>query len=305
MSVLQSYSEAKLIAYLQQGQSDINKILDEYFPQEDKSVPLYQAIRYSLFAGGKYLRSNLCLAACEAVGGSREAALPFAAALELIHTYSLVHDDLPAMDNDDLRRGKPTSHKVYGEATAILVGDALLTESFRLIAQKGMKAGASPEVVLQAIVELASGAGLKGMVLGQFLDIQSEGPSIMGEKELSIIHRNKTGALIRAAVRMGAILGNAKPTNLQRLTQYGESVGLSFQIMDDILDLMGEEEELGKRIGQDTVKEKWTYPRLIGIEESVRRANRLSDEAIVALEPFGQEAMMLRGIAMYAINRKK
>jgi geranylgeranyl diphosphate synthase type II len=305
MSTRQSYSEAVLCAYLERGQSELDQVLDAYFPQEDKEIPLYQAIRYSLFAGGKRLRSNLCLAASESVGGTREVALPFAGALELIHTYSLVHDDLPAMDNDNLRRGKPTSHKVYGEAAAILVGDALLTEAFRLIAQKGVAAGVSPPIVLEAIFELSVGAGLNGMVLGQFLDMQSEGVASMDEKGLQAIHWNKTGALIRASVRIGAIVGKADPGQLQRLTEYGEQVGLAFQIMDDILDVLGEEKELGKSVQKDQAKEKWTYPRLVGLEKSVEKANHLSVAAIATLDSFGEKAKPLRWIAAYAVNRKK
>ena len=287
-----------LRAYFKQGQMDVDQMLDAYLPKEDKKNSFYEAIRYSLFAGGKRLRPTLCLAAVEAVGGisSRQTALPFACALELIHTYSLVHDDLPAMDNDDLRRGKPTSHKVYGEGTAILVGDALLTAAFTLVAQKSSN--------VEAIFELGSAAGLNGMVLGQFLDMQSEGEKTMDQEGLETIHRNKTGALIRASVRIGGIIGQAKPAQLKSLTEYGEHAGLAFQIMDDILDIMGNEKELGKAVAQDQLKEKWTYPRLVGLEKAQQDANTLSARAITALDSFDASANPLRWIAAYTVNRK-
>ncbi len=304
-----------LRAYLQQGQCDVDQMLDAYLPKEDKAIlaggapgrhvaPFYEAIRYSLFAGGKRLRPNLCLAATEAVGGTREVVLPFACALELIHTYSLVHDDLPAMDNDALRRGKPTSHKVYGEGTAILVGDALLTLAFTLMAEKSVQTGLGHKAILEAIFELGSASGLNGMVLGQFMDLQSEGKKTMDEHGLELIHRNKTGALIRAAVRMGGIIGQATPRQLQSLTEYGEQVGLAFQIMDDILDVVGNEKELGKNVAQDQLKEKWTYPRLMGVEKAAENAKRLSVLAITAINAFDASADPLRWIATYAVNRK-
>ncbi len=285
-----------LQAYLKQGQVDVDQMLSSYLPKEDTAVPFYEAVRYSLFAGGKRLRPNLCLAAAESVGGMREVALPFACALELIHTYSLVHDDLPAMDNDDLRRGKPTSHKVYGEGTAILVGDALLTAAFTLVAQK------SPHA--EAMFELGSASGLNGMVLGQFLDMQSEGKKVMDQKGLEAIHRNKTGALIRASVRIGGIMGQANPAQLTSLTEYGEHVGLAFQIMDDILDIIGDEKKLGKQVAQDQLKEKWTYPRLVGLEKAQADSDDLSARAIRGLDAFGVSADPLRWIATYAVNRK-
>lgn len=293
-----------ILAYLKQGQMDIDQMLDSYLPKEDKTIPLYGAIRYSIFAGGKRLRPNLCLAATEAVGGTREVALPFACAIELIHTYSLVHDDLPAMDNDNLRRGKPTSHKVYGEGTAILVGDALLTAAFTLIAQKSPQMKAPPQAILEALFELGFSAGLNGMVLGQFLDLQSEGKKTMDQKGLEAIHRNKTGALIRASVRIGGIMGQATPKQLKSLTEYGEHVGLAFQIMDDILDILGEEKEMGKQVSQDQLKAKWTYPRLVGVKKAQEDANQLSALAITAINSFDVSADPLRWIASYAVNRK-
>jgi geranylgeranyl diphosphate synthase type II len=293
-----------LFAYLKQGQTDVDQMLDSYLPKEDKAIPFYEAIRYSLFAGGKRLRPNLCLASAEAVGGTRDSVLPFACALELIHTYSLVHDDLPAMDDDDLRRGKPTSHKAYGEGTAILVGDALLTSAFTLIAQKSPKMGVNAEAILEALFELGSAAGVNGMVLGQFMDMQSEEKKTMDQAGLETIHKNKTGALIRASVRIGGIVGQADARKLKSLTEYGEQLGLAFQIMDDILDVTGDENELGKSVGQDQIKEKWTYPRLVGVAQAEQDANRLSALAITALDSFGVSADPLRLLASYAVHRR-
>jgi geranylgeranyl diphosphate synthase type II len=297
-----------LQAYLQQGQIDVDQLLSSYLPKEDPKkytdIAFYESLRYSLFAGGKRLRPNLCFAAAESVGGLRQDVLSFASALELIHTYSLIHDDLPSMDNDDLRRGKPTHHKVYGEGTAILAGDALLTAAFTLIAEKSLQQKISPQSVLEAILELGFAAGLNGMVLGQFMDMQSEGKKVMDQAMLTAIHKNKTGALIRASVRIGGIIAQATPIEQKSLTEYGEYVGLAFQIMDDVLDVTGNEKELGKAVGQDKIKEKWTYPRLVGVKKAEEDARQLSELAIIAILSFGASADPLRWIASYAVNRK-
>ncbi len=302
------YNEEALKAYLARGQAEVDAWLGRYLP-EAKAGLLYEAIRYSLFAGGKRLRPNLCLAAAESTGrsGARKAALPIACAIELIHTYSLVHDDLPAMDNDDLRRGKPTNHKVYGEGTAILVGDALLTEAFMMIAQSARQPGMLPppsKKILDVLIELGSASGMHGMVLGQFLDLESEGKGSMTTADLETIHRNKTGALITASVRTGGIMAQASEEQLKRLTEYGKKVGLAFQIMDDVLDVSGTEKELGKSVRQDRKKEKWTYPRLLGLRKARSEANRLTEEALTALAPFGLEANPLRWIACHGLTRK-
>ncbi|MFQ5780399.1 MAG: polyprenyl synthetase family protein, partial [Nitrospiria bacterium] len=266
---------------------------------------IHEAVRYSLFAGGKRLRPILCIAASEAVGGRSEIALPFAAAIELIHTYSLVHDDLPAMDNDTYRRGKKTNHKVFGESTAILAGDALLTAAFTMLAEKGLAGSISPKRVLSVILELGSACGSAGMVGGQMLDIQAEGEKGADLEKLKKIHSLKTGALFRASVRIGGILGGAAPKKLTQLTRYGEKAGLAFQIADDILDVEGEEALLGKSVGQDQSKKKWTYPGLVGLERAKKEAEALVEEALTALKQFGPEADSLRQIAIYMVDRNK
>jgi geranylgeranyl diphosphate synthase type II len=310
------YDEVALRDYLKKGQIAVDQGLDAYLAdrhsgneaergEKTPSDPalLLEAMRYSVFAGGKRLRPNLCLAAAEAIGGRRTTALPFASAIELVHTYSLVHDDLPAMDNDDLRRGKPTNHKVYGDGMAILVGDALLTAAFTWMAQIGRESP-SHQNVLEAIFDLGSSAGLHGMVLGQALDLKIQGRKEMDAPLLEAIHRYKTGALITASVRIGGILGDATDAQLQSLTEYGKKVGLAFQITDDLLDVIGETAELGKSVGQDQINKKWTYPRFVGIQKAKESAYQLAVSASEALDSFGVEADPLRWIAAYTINRK-
>lgn len=293
-------------SYLEKGRSEVDRTLHAHLPgAKCKPTLLHEAIRYSLFAGGKRLRPILCLAAAEAVGGRREVALPFAAAIELIHTYSLVHDDLPAMDNDSYRRGKLTNHKMFGEGTAILVGDALLTAAFTMMAERGLAGSVSPKKILSVILELGSASGSCGMVGGQLADIQSEGKKGMDMEGLHYIHTHKTGALIRASIRAGAILGGGGPQKLTHLTRYGEKIGLAFQIADDILDVEGEKKEMGKPVGQDRAKEKWTYPRLVGLEQAKKEAQRLVEQALETIQKLGPEADPLRDIAHYIVERKK
>ena len=256
---------------------------------------LYESMRYSLSAGGKRIRPILSIASCEAVGGMTEDVIPAAIAIEMIHTYSLIHDDLPAMDNDDLRRGKPTNHKVFGEATAILAGDGLLTLAFSILS------GVSNS--MKIIHEIALAAGPEGMVGGQQLDIENEGKNI-DVKALEELHRRKTGALILAAVRSGGIAGGAAETQLSALTDYGMKIGLAFQIADDILDLEGDVEYIGKSPGKDVKQNKNTYPALLGLAESKIVARNLVDEALEALESFDEKAVPLRMIAEYIIDRK-
>lgn len=257
-------------------------------------VRLVEAVRYSLFAGGKRLRPALALGAAELISGSDAAALPAACALEMIHTYSLIHDDLPAMDNDDLRRGRPTLHKAYDEATAILAGDALLTMAFDALADCGNT------VVVR---EIARAAGAAGMVGGQQLDIEAEGRAITLE-ELRRIHACKTGALIRVAVRAGAILAEATTAQLDALTRYGECLGLAFQIADDILDVTGDAETLGKPIGSDEERNKSTYPALVGLAQARVLAQEAAQQAIAALESFGEAAEVFRALAQFTVDRK-
>jgi len=261
-------------------------------------------MHYSLFAGGKRIRPVLCLAASESVGGRGEAVLPFAAAIELIHTYSLIHDDLPAMDDDTYRRGKLTSHKMFGESTAILAGDALLTAAFTMMAEKGLSGPISPKKILRASLELGSASGSIGMVGGQLDDIASQGKEGISFEKLKEIHVRKTGALIRASVRIGGILGGAGPKKLSQLTAFGEKVGLAFQIVDDILDVEGSEAELGKAVGQDRSKGRWTYPGFIGLEGAKKEARISVDEALSAIKAFGPEAEPLRQLAAYILERK-
>ena len=256
---------------------------------------LVDAIRYSLFAGGKRVRPALALGAAELICGDDAVALPAACALEMIHTYSLIHDDLPAMDDDDLRRGKPTLHKVYGEAMAILAGDALSTMAFDVLAEAGN---------VRVIRELAVAAGVSGMAGGQVADLESEGKRVSLE-ELQDLHAKKTGALIRVAVRCGAILAGAGEERLEDLTRYGEHVGLAFQIADDVLDVIGAEDVMGKKAGSDAAKDKSTYPAMLGVEESQRLANEAADRAVAALAGFGPEADIFRALARYIVERRK
>lgn len=256
---------------------------------------LIEAVRYSLFAGGKRLRPGLVLGACEILRGDDTPAIPAACALEMIHTYSLMHDDLPSMDNDDLRRGKPTAHRVFGEAMAILGGDALLTMAFALAAQTNDA---------RVVGEIAQAAGVEGMVGGQVIDLESEGKHLSVD-ELKNLHALKTGALIRVSVRVGAMLGGASDAALDALTSYGEHVGLAFQIADDVLDVVGTEAALGKTIGSDMARDKSTYPAAVGLE----RARELGEESVAAavdaLSMFGPEADPFRALARYIMERDR
>lgn len=293
----------QLTAYLQERLQLVETALDRYLPQAGTlPASLHGSMRYSVFAGGKRIRPILMLAACDAVGGELQHVLPAACAIEMIHSYSLIHDDLPAMDDDDLRRGKPTNHKVYGEATAILAGDGLLTEAFILLSNpafgKDMPSSARTEVIHL----LAKSAGSLGMVGGQVVDIESEGQEI-DLPTLEYIHTHKTGALIRAAIECGAVIGGASPDQRQALVRYGQAVGLAFQVADDILDIVADQELLGKDVGSDEKRGKATYPALIGLAESRQRARELRDISFAALDSFGESARPLREIASYIIDR--
>jgi len=284
-----------LSSYLREKKTLIDRYLMMFLGSPGKLPPtLYESMRYSLSAGGKRIRPILSIASCEAVGGMTENVIPAAIAIEMIHTYSLIHDDLPAMDNDDLRRGKPTNHKVFGEATAILAGDGLLTLAFSILS------GVSNS--MKILHEIALAAGPEGMVGGQQLDIENEGKNI-DVKALEELHRRKTGALILAAVRSGGIAGGAAETQLSALTDYGMKIGLAFQIADDILDLEGDVEYIGKSPGKDVKQNKNTYPALLGLAESKIVARNLVDEALEALESFDEKAVPLRMIAEYIVDR--
>ncbi|PLX95608.1 MAG: polyprenyl synthetase [Desulfuromonas sp.] len=296
-------SDAVLQSYLENQLERITTALESLTPSaETLPAQLHEAMRYSLLAGGKRIRPVLLLAACEAVGGENEAALPIACALEMIHTYSLVHDDLPAMDNDDYRRGRLTNHKVYGEATAVLAGDALLTEAFIHLSDPARTAAIPPQTLLEVIHIMARCAGSMGMVGGQVVDMEAEGKEI-DFATLEYIHTHKTGALLLASVKAGGLVGGADAEQLESLTRYGEAAGLAFQIADDILNVTGDKEELGKAVGSDEARGKATYPALLGVAEAKRRAIELRDLAISALEPLGEAAQPLRDIAHYIVNR--
>jgi geranylgeranyl diphosphate synthase type II len=291
----------ELEKYLSEKAALVNDTLKRLLVREDEyPQSLHKAIHYSLFAGGKRIRPVLTLASAQAVGGSADDALPAACAIECIHTYSLIHDDLPAIDNDELRRGRATCHKVFGEAMAILAGDALLTVAFELMSE-GLKT--VPDPALRAIYELSRAAGSTGMIGGQVVDIESEGKEISFPM-LEYIHTHKTGKLMLASVRCGAILGGASVKELESLTDYGRSIGLAFQIADDILDVEGDSAELGKSTGTDALLGKATYPSLLGLDESRTRAGELVERAVDALSDFTEAADPLREIARLIVTRK-
>ena len=298
--------------YLQEKKEIVDSALEKYFLNRPDSAgeavfpnSLHKAIQYSLLAGGKRIRPILSMAAFEAIGGRGDKILPFACALEMIHTYSLIHDDLPALDNDDYRRGKPTCHKVFGESIGILAGDALLTEAFKLMTDRAIQEFSIRDggSILDVINEVAQAAGMSGMVGGQVLDIESEGKEV-DFPTLQYIHTHKTGALILVSVRVGAKLGGASEETLKALTHYGERIGLAFQIADDILNVEGEAALLGKKTGSDLSRGKATYPVLLGLEESKRRAKELVELAVKAIESFGPEAEPLQEIAWFILSRE-
>jgi len=292
-----------LTGYLKDRRRLVDEALERVLPPEDAPPPtVHRAMRYSVMAGGKRLRPILVIAGCEAVGGRAERVMPTACALELIHTYSLIHDDLPAMDDDDYRRGLLTNHKVFGEAMAILAGDALLTHAFRLVAAN-VESVTDARVIADVVAEIAEAAGTDGMVGGQVVDIESEGKTVTAET-LDYIHMHKTAALIRASLRVGAMLAGAKPDALAAITRAGEALGLAFQIVDDILDVEGSLEELGKTAGSDERKQKATYPALHGLDASRQRARALIEEAKAALRPLGEAARPISALADFIYERR-
>lgn len=290
--------------YLDQKRDEVDRFLETVIPHaQTPPGTLHEAMRYSLFAGGKRVRPILAIAASEAVGGTSKAILPVSCSTELIHTYSLIHDDLPAMDDDDYRRGKPTSHKVFGEAMAILAGDALLTMAFELCSRQDLMDGLDAVRQAHIIRELAAGAGNLGMVGGQVFDIQAEHQDI-DLATLQNIHKHKTGMLIRAAVRMGALVAGATPAQLESLTAYAEDVGLAFQVADDVLNVTGTREELGKNPSTDAQRGKKTYPTFYGVEGARKFAEECVERAISRLHDFDAKADPLREIARYITARK-
>lgn len=289
-----------MASYLRQRQKLVDAALDKYVPRRDYfPAKLHSAVRHSLFSGGKRLRPIMLLAAAEACGGDPKAVMPAACALECIHTYSLIHDDLPAMDNDDLRRGQPTCHKVFGEAAAILAGDGLLTFAFELLT----RVQAPLPAVAAAVKLLAQASGMAGMVGGQMADIDAEGQEL-SLPVLQYIHTHKTGRLIQAAALMGGILTGAPAGRLRALATFGETIGLAFQIADDVLNVVGDPERLGKSTGTDDARGKATYPAYFGLEESRRQAQALLERGLAALAPFGRRAAPLRALANYIVQRE-
>jgi len=290
-------------SYLSDRKKRVDKALREYIPPEHTyPTIIFQAVRYSLFAGGKRLRPILCMAAAEALGGNAEDALPVACALEMIHTYSLIHDDLPALDNDDYRRGILTNHKIFGENIAILAGDALLTEAFRLLTHPDHLNNIDAAKRLDLIHDISAAAGFFGMVGGQVMDVQSEGKEV-DMATLHYIHSRKTGAMIVTAIRSGAVLAGGKPAEIEALTHYATQIGLAFQIADDILNIEGEEKRIGKSTGTDSKRGKATYPALVGIGASREKGRELLDEALSALVSFDEKAEPLRRIARHIVER--
>lgn len=277
-----------------------NKLQEYLAPKDNPQGIIYEAMRYSVFAGGKRLRPVLMLLVCEMCGGDIAEALPFACALEMIHTYSLIHDDLPAMDNDDLRRGKPTSHKKFGEATAILAGDALLNKAFEVVSEYS---GSNPHRAMRAVNIMAVSSGTEGMIGGQIVDMQSEGRRITLD-ELRYLHLNKTGAIIRSACVIGAVMACADDDEIKAVDEFARNLGIAFQIQDDILDVTGTEEELGKPIGSDAAEGKNTYVSLLGLQESEKMSEEYSLKAKNALDIFGSKAETLRQLTDYLTGRR-
>ena len=292
-----------LKSYLEERRLLVDEALDRVLPPETAPPPsLHRAMRYSVQAGGKRLRPILVIAGAEAVGGPPSLVMETACAMEMIHTYSLIHDDLPAMDNDDYRRGMLTNHKVFGEAIAILAGDALLTLAFKLIALNGARTG-DARIIAALVTDIADAAGTDGMVGGQVVDIESEGKAVSAET-LDYIHTHKTAALIRASLCAGALLARADAAQMAAMHACGEALGLAFQIVDDILDVEGSSEELGKTAGKDAQQQKATYPAFHGLEASRVKARMLIDQAKHAVAPLGDRAEPIRALADFICNRR-
>ena len=290
-----------LKSYLQSRRKKIDRALDRYLPKENvRPATIHKAMRYSLFAGGKRLRPILTLAAAEACGGKIDNAMPIACAMECIHTYSLVHDDLPSMDNDDFRRGRPTCHKVFGDGIAVLAGDALLTIAFEIVSHAKPTARYDMSILLR---ELAVAAGSQRLIAGQVADLEAEGQKI-DMAGLRYIHENKTAAILTASIRLGAMSANAIPKRLNAITKFGRALGLAFQVIDDILDVTQTSEKLGKSAGKDVAAQKATYPAIIGLEKSRAEAKHLTKQAHDALSIFGKKADALHALANYLVERE-
>jgi geranylgeranyl diphosphate synthase type II len=291
-----------LNSYLSSKRKQINQALDSIFA--NTSSKIVKAMKYSLMAGGKRIRPVLCVAAAETVGGPNQDVINAACALEMIHTYSLIHDDLPAMDNDDIRRGQPTCHMAFDEATAILAGDALLTLAFEVLSSTEFVQDNHARNWMKVINTLSTAAGYKGMIEGQMQDMAGEGHLLCLE-DLENMHALKTGALIEASVKVGAILGKGSPVQIQQLKTYSKNIGLAFQVTDDLLDVEGDPNVMGKDAGSDQARSKSTYPALLGIEQSKQFAKKLVNNALKALDYFDNKAQPLRAIAYYIVDRKR
>ena len=302
MAVSKAESQFDLTQFIVSRTESVNEALDRYLPATStRPHTIHKAMRYSLFAGGKRMRPALCLAAACACGGRESDAMPLACAVECIHTYSLVHDDLPAMDNDDYRRGKLTNHKVFGEGIAVLAGDALLTQAFEIATlAKGWPRYPHREIV----AEIAQAAGSLQLIAGQVADLEAEGKKISAA-HLRYIHERKTSALLCCSVRLGGMSANCTPAQLKALTAFGYNVGLAFQVIDDILDVTQSSEKLGKTAGKDTKAHKATYPSIVGLERSRRIAEDLTGRAFAALKSFGRRAFALEALAQYLLKRDR
>ena len=288
--------------YLADRTEAVNRALDRFLPNTRVKPPtIHQAMRYSLFAGGKRLRPILCLAAAEACGGTLDAAMPLACAVECVHTYSLIHDDLPAMDNDDYRRGKLTNHKVFGEGIAVLAGDALLTQAFEIAARF---VPTSRYRLVDVIRDLATASGSLQLIAGQVADLEGEGKPL-NPAQLRFIHERKTSALLRCSVRLGGMSANATPPQLEALSDYGYHVGLAFQVIDDILDVTQTSDKLGKTAGKDVAAQKATYPAIVGLEKSGKIAAQLTQKAFAALQPFHGGATALEALTGFLLKRDR
>ena len=295
-------SQFNLTQFLATRTEAVNRALDQFLPSEKtRPTTIHKAMRYSLFAGGKRMRPALCLAAAQACGRREADALPLACAVECIHTYSLIHDDLPAMDNDDFRRGKPTNHKIFGDGIAVLAGDALLTQAFEIAAQaKGWPRYPHRDLIL----EIAKASGSLQLVAGQVADLEGEGKKISAS-ELRYIHERKTSALLCCSVRLGGMSANCSSAQLRALTDFGYHVGLAFQVIDDILDVTQTSEQLGKTAGKDTRSQKATYPAIVGLEKSRKIAEQLTTKAFSALRTFKGRAVALEALAEFLLKRDK
>ncbi len=292
-----------IISYIKTRAEKVEEVLNKYFPQiKGLGERVISASRYSIFAGGKRIRPVLCLTGCEIVGGNWEDVLLFAAGIECLHTYSLIHDDLPCMDDDDLRRGKPSCHKAFDEATAILAGDGLQALGFEFFTHPDLVKKVSKARLLKAIYLISKAIGLKGMVGGQMADLLMEGKK-GGLKEVKWIHLHKTVRLIQASITSGAILGGGKSKEIKILSTYGKYLGIAFQIVDDLLDVIGDEKKLGKKTFSDIKKQKLTYPAVIGIEKTKKYAKKYIQKSIEVLKPFKDRALPLKALAYYILHR--